>query len=155
MKPMLQSGRREYAAPTLHRTVFVVNPNHDSAADDELDLLLLVRLLRIDATSREDVQAEAERGCTEEFKIELAGLRALPVEVGEFEGVHGVATLANPASWSQGSPLFSWTSRSTSPTSSGMRSNATSVARSARVGVVGAAWVKLHDPHLPAELGVR
>src|SRR5207249_748705 len=75
---------------------------------------------------REDVQAEAERGCTEEFKIELAGLRALPVEVGEFEGVHGVATLANPASWSQGSPLFSWTSRSTSPTSSGMRSNSTS-----------------------------
>ena len=36
-----------------------------------------------------------------------------------------------------------------------MRSNATSVARSARVGVVGAAWVKLPDPHLPAELGVR
>ena len=101
---MLQSGRREYDAARLHRTVFVVNPNHGSAADDVVDLLLLVRLLRIDATSREDVQAEAERGCTEEFKIDLAGLHALPVEVGEFEGVHRVATLSNRASWSQGSP---------------------------------------------------
>src|SRR5439155_13958069 len=103
MKPMLQSGRREYDAARLHRTVLVVNPNHGSAADDVVDLLLLVRLLRIDATSREDVQAEAERGCTKEFKIELAGLHALPVEVGEFEGVHDAATFANRASWSQGS----------------------------------------------------
>src|SRR5216117_1169019 len=94
MKPMRQSGRREYDAARLHRTVLVANPNHGSAADDVVDLLLLVRLLRIDATSREDVQAEAERGCTEEFKIDLAGLHALPVEVGEFEGVHRVATLA-------------------------------------------------------------
>src|SRR5437867_9783593 len=73
MKPMRQSGRREYDAARLHRTVLVANPNHGSAADDVVDLLLLVRLLRIDATAREDVQAEAERGCTEEFKIDLAG----------------------------------------------------------------------------------
>src|SRR5439155_16265607 len=115
MKPMLQSGRREYDAARLHRTVFVVNPNHGSAADDVVDLLLLVRLLRIDATSREDVQAEAERGCTEEFKIELAGLRALPVEVGEFEGVHGVETFANRASRRQGSPRCSPAAASGSP----------------------------------------
>jgi len=63
-----------------------------------------VRLLRIDATSREDIQAEAERMCTEDFKIELAGLHALPVEVGEFRGVHGAATFANRASWSQERP---------------------------------------------------
>src|SRR5213594_3714211 len=126
MKPMRQSGRREYDAARLHRTVLVVNPNHGSAADDVVDLLLLVRLLRIDATSREDVQAEAERWHAEEFEIELAGFHALPVEVGEFEGVHRVATLANRASWSQGSPLFSWTSRSTSPRSSGMRENSIS-----------------------------
>src|SRR6266566_7048201 len=114
MKPMLQSGRREYDAARLHRTVLVVNPNHGSAADDVVDLLLLVRLLRIDATSREDVQAEAERRHTEEFKIGLAGLHALPVEVGEFEGVHRVATLANRPSWSQGSPSLSARSRSIS-----------------------------------------
>src|SRR2546428_9087443 len=65
MKSMWHSGRREYDAARLHRTVLVVNPNHGSAADDVVDLPLLVRLLRIDATSREDVQAEAERGCTE------------------------------------------------------------------------------------------
>src|SRR5438132_13542832 len=135
MKPMRQSGRREYDAARLHRTVLVANPNHGSAADDVVDLLLLVRLLRIDATSREDVQAEAERGCTEEFKIDLAGLHALPVEVGEFEGVHRVATLANRASWSQGSPLFSWTSRSTSPSRSGMRSTSISAGGPGKQGL--------------------
>src|SRR5207249_4356387 len=103
MKPMRQSGRREYDAARLHRTVLVANPNHGSAADDVVDLLLLVRLLRIDAASRQDIQAEAERRHTEEFKIGLAGLHALPVEVGEFEGVHRVATLTDRTSRSQGS----------------------------------------------------
>src|SRR5436309_4921911 len=129
MKPMRHSGRREYDAARLHRTVLVVNPNHGSAADDVVHLLFLVRLLRIDATSREDVQAKAERGGTEEFKIELAGLHALPVEVGEFEGVHRVATLANRPSWSQGSPSLSARSRSISPRRSGIRSTSTSAAR--------------------------
>src|SRR6266446_2789694 len=115
MKPMRQSGRREYDAARLHRTVLVANPNYGSAADDVVDLLLLVRLLRIDATSREDVQAEAERWHAEEFEIELAGFHALPVEVGEFEGVHRVATLTDRASWSQGSPFVGSASRSISP----------------------------------------
>jgi len=90
---------RNDAAP-LHRTVLVVNPKHGSAADDVVNLFLLVRLLRFDANSLKDIQAEAERMCTEDFKIELAGLHALPVEVGEFRGVHGAATFANRASWS-------------------------------------------------------
>src|SRR5213596_3645703 len=103
MKPMRQSGRREYDAARLHRTVLVVNPKHGSAADDVVDLLLLVRLLRIDPTSREDIQAEAERRHTEEFEIELAALDALAVEVGEFEGVHGVETFASRATQRQAS----------------------------------------------------
>src|SRR5437016_14002452 len=128
MKSVGDSGRGEYDAARLHSALLVTNANLGSAADDIVDLVLLVRLLRIHAASRKDIQAEAERGRPEEFKIELAGLCALPVEVGEFEGVHGVATLANPASWSQGSPLFSWTSRSTSPNRSGMGSTSTSAA---------------------------
>src|SRR2546422_7306406 len=126
MNPMGDSGRGEYDAARLHSALLVVNPNHGSAADDVVDLLLLVRLLRIDATSREDVQAEAERGCTEEFKMELAGLRALPVEVGEFEGVHGVETFANRASRRQGSPSLFTRSRFGLARSSGMRSTSTS-----------------------------
>ena len=105
-----------------------------AAADDVVDLLLLVRLLRIDATSREDVQAEAERWHAEEFEIELAGFHALPVEVGEFEGVHRVATLTDRASWSQGSPFVGSASRSISPRRSGMRSRSIS-ARDRRAGV--------------------
>src|SRR6058998_1842863 len=50
MKPMRQSGRREYDATRLHRTVLVTNANLGSAADDVVDLILLVRLLRIDAS---------------------------------------------------------------------------------------------------------
>ena len=114
MKPMGDSGRGEYDAARLHSALLVTNANLGSAADDIVDLVLLVRLLRIHAASRKDIQAEAERGCTEEFKIDLAGLHALPVEVGEFEGVHRVATLANRASWSQGSPSLSARSRSIS-----------------------------------------
>src|SRR5437870_4782629 len=134
MKPMRQSGRREYDAARLHSALLVTNANLGSAADDIVELVL-VRLLRIHAASRKDIQAEAERGRPEEFKIDLAGLCALPVEVGEFEGVHGVATLANPASWSQGSPLFSWTSRSTSPNRSGMRSTSTSAGGPGKQGL--------------------
>src|SRR5216117_3282009 len=156
MKPMRQSGRREYDAARLHRTVLVANPNHGSAADDVVDLLLLVRLLRIDATSREDVQAEAERGCTEEFKIDLAGLHALPVEVGEFEGVHRVATLTDRASWSQGSPFVGSASRSILPRSPGMRSNATSIRQWVSEGQGSRRGRRaLPDAIFPAELGVR
>src|SRR5438876_6151325 len=43
MKPMRQSGRREYDAARLHRTVLVVNPNHGSAADDVVVLARMVR----------------------------------------------------------------------------------------------------------------
>src|SRR2546426_8089502 len=50
MKPMGHPQRREDDAARLHRTVLIANPNHGSAADDVVDLILLVRLLRIDAS---------------------------------------------------------------------------------------------------------
>src|SRR6266404_1015363 len=112
MKPMGHPQRRGDDAARLHRTVLIANPNHGSAADDVVELILLVRLLRIDASGRQDIQAEAERWHAEEFEIELAGFHALPVEVGEFESVHRVATLTDRASWSQGSPFVGSASRS-------------------------------------------
>src|SRR5437773_7627213 len=97
VKPMGHPRRREDDAARLHPAVLVAHANGRSAADDVIDLVLSVRLLRIDAASREDVQADAEGGPAEEFEIELAALHALAVEVGEFEGVHGVETFASRA----------------------------------------------------------
>src|SRR6266436_2838633 len=71
MKSVGDSGRGEYDAARLHSALLVTNANRGSAADDIVDLILLVRLLRIHPASRKDIQAEAERGRPEEFKIEL------------------------------------------------------------------------------------
>src|SRR5438552_19138957 len=101
MKPMGDSGRRQDDAARLHCAVLVAHANRSSTADDVIHLVLFVRLLRMHAASRKDIQAEAERGRPEEFKMELAGLDALPLEVGGFDGVAGVGGLANGPSWSR------------------------------------------------------
>src|SRR6266516_3028878 len=103
VKPMGHPRRHEDDAARLHLAVLVAHANGRSAGDDVIDLVLPVRLLRSDAASRADVQADAEGGRAKEFEIELAALDALAVEVGEFEGVHGVETFASRATQRQAS----------------------------------------------------
>ena len=91
VKAMLDTGGDKDKAARLHRAILSGDADDTASADDVVDLILLVRLLRIDASGRQDIQAEAERWHAEEFEIELAGFHALPVKVGEFESVHGAA----------------------------------------------------------------
>src|SRR5206468_4505732 len=71
VKPRGPPRRHEVDAARLHLAVLVAHANGRSAGDDVIDLVLPVRLLRIDAASREDVQADAEGGPAKEFEIEL------------------------------------------------------------------------------------
>src|SRR2546425_8598431 len=67
----------------------LAQPKAAIAADHVVDLVLVVRLLRVAAAGRQDVEAEAQRRHAQEFEIELVGLSALAVQLGEFEGAHG------------------------------------------------------------------
>ena len=85
---MFRSGG--YEDDTSRTDLSVLRPHGDSsaAADDEIDLVLGMRRLRVRPTPREFVEAAAHRRCPEELQVGLAAASARFQQIGHFVSEH-------------------------------------------------------------------
>jgi len=88
VKPVRDVGADEDDGARLDPAILVTDRDPRPARDHVVDLVLGVRLLRVDAAGREDVEPDRQVVRPHELVVEAVGLSKCLEQVGELECVH-------------------------------------------------------------------